>query len=377
MAGRVKRQSLSRRKLLGSALGAGTVAGLSSLLPGIKAKGDATKQTPDETALDSGESGFGTSGDPRSFELFCRTSPLQTNVNGDRYVAMSLADLPGALGEIDTSRYDPMAYLTDFYYGNLSRTPDGRMQRDYEIFAGDNEIEVAPGVYFPAWYYNGRVPGPTFRCTAGDLVRVRFVNGSSHPHTIHFHGIHAANMDGVFEVVPSGGSYTYEFEAQPFGLHLYHCHSHPLKKHIHKGLYGVFIIDPLNGRPPARELVMVMNAFDTNFDGENEVYAVNSVAHYYLRHAIELKAGELTRLYVVNLTEFDLINSIHIHANFFKVFRTGTRLESDEFTDTITLCQGERAVLEFTYDLPGAYLFHAHQSEFAELGWVGAFEVRP
>ena len=30
----------------------------------------------------------------------------------------------------------------------------------------------------------------------------------------------------------------------PFGLHLYHCHAVPLKRHIHKGLYGTFIIDP-------------------------------------------------------------------------------------------------------------------------------------
>ena len=35
----------------------------------------------------------------------------------------------------------------------------------------------------------------------------------------------------------------YEFVADPVGLHLYHCHSLPLKRHIHKGLYGAVIID--------------------------------------------------------------------------------------------------------------------------------------
>jgi FtsP/CotA-like multicopper oxidase with cupredoxin domain len=40
------------------------------------------------------------------------------------------------------------------------------------------------------------------------------------------------------------------------------------------------------------------------------------------------------------------------------------------------LCQGERAVLEFTYDFAGPFMFHAHQSEFAELGWTGLFLVR-
>jgi FtsP/CotA-like multicopper oxidase with cupredoxin domain len=33
-------------------------------------------------------------------------------------------------------------------------------------------------------------------------------------------------------------------------------------------------------------------------------------------------------------------------------------------------------VIEFTYDLPGRYMFHAHQSEFTELGWMGIFEVQ-
>jgi FtsP/CotA-like multicopper oxidase with cupredoxin domain len=40
------------------------------------------------------------------------------------------------------------------------------------------------------------------------------------------------------------------------------------------------------------------------------------------------------------------------------------------------LGQGERHILEFTYDRPGKFMFHAHQSEFAELGWMGVFDVQ-
>jgi FtsP/CotA-like multicopper oxidase with cupredoxin domain len=50
--------------------------------------------------------------------------------------------------------------------------------------------------------------------------------------------------------VHAGKTFVYEFDADPFGLHLYHCHTVPLKRHIHKGLYGAFIIDPRGGRPP-------------------------------------------------------------------------------------------------------------------------------
>ena len=150
----------------------------------------------------------------------------------------------------------------------------------------------------------------------------------------------------------------------------------PLKRHLHKGLYGTFIIDPKEPvLEPAHEMVMVMNGFDTNFDGDNEVYACNTVAFHYNRHPIEIEQGELVRIYLVNATEFDVLNSFHLHGNFFKYYRTGTRLDQWEWTDTIMQCQGERGIIEFRYDHPGRFMFHAHQSEFAELGWMGIFQV--
>jgi FtsP/CotA-like multicopper oxidase with cupredoxin domain len=41
----------------------------------------------------------------------------------------------------------------------------------------------------------------------------------------------------------------------------------------------------------------------------------------------------------------------------------------------ITLSQTERGIMEFEYDFPGKYLFHAHKVEFSEKGWVGIFLV--
>jgi FtsP/CotA-like multicopper oxidase with cupredoxin domain len=282
-------------------------------------------------------------------------------------------------GDVDTASpgaFDPMKYLTHFDYGKVSTLPNGQTLREWDIFAADKEIEVAPGVYFPAWTYNGQVPGPTFRCTEGDRLRFNFVNASAHPHTIHFHGIHSPSMDGFAPILQRGERFTYEFDAKPFGLHLYHCHTPPLKRHIHKGLYGTFIIDPPGGRPPAKEFVMMLNGFDTNFDGENEIYAVNTVAFHYVKHPIPVKVGELIRIYLVNITEFDPINSLHLHTGMYKMFKTGTRLDYYEYTDTVMLCQGERAVLEFALEYPGQSMFHAHQSELAELGWLGFFDVR-
>jgi FtsP/CotA-like multicopper oxidase with cupredoxin domain len=301
---------------------------------------------------------------------------------------------------VDNARngFDPAAMLTDWDTGKVSPLPDGRTLRSFELVAQDKEIEIVPGVMFPAWTYNGRVPGPTLRATEGERLRVVFRNEGSHPHTIHFHGIHSAAMDGVpgaGEVLP-GGEFVYEFDALPFGCHLYHCHSLPLRRHIHKGMYGAFIIDPDPARHPEhtavarsrllgtpenkewQELVMVMNGFDTDFDNKNEVYAVNTVAHHFQKHPIPIARQRPVRLYLVNVLEFDLLNSFHLHANFFDYYDHGTTLTPTLKTvDTIMQCQAQRGILEFTYARHelGLYMFHAHQSEFAEQGWMGMFEV--
>jgi manganese oxidase len=270
---------------------------------------------------------------------------------------------PGGPHDLDRLLYPPPA----------QPHKPGRV-RNYRLVAQDREIEVAQGVTFPAWTYNRTAPGPVIRATEEDLLRVQFVNAGSHPHTIHFHGIHPANMDGVFEIVKPGASFTYEFPARPYGMHLYHCHATPLKKHIHKGLYGAFIIDPPKPRPPAQELVMVMNGFDTDGDGENNFYTVNGIAFYYAKYPIRVRRSQLVRIYLANLTEFDLINSFHLHGDFFRYYPTGSS-DHFEFTDTVMLCQGERGILEIEFANTGTFMFHAHQSEFAELGWMGFFDV--
>jgi FtsP/CotA-like multicopper oxidase with cupredoxin domain len=309
--------------------------------------------------------------------------------SGDGHAGMASAHGGGhkgptfKLGDVvdhEANGFNPTDILRDFDYGITRRLPGGRLVREYTLVAEDKEIEVAPGVKYPAWTYNGRIPGPTLRATEGDLMRVRFVNTSDHPHTIHFHGFHPPAMDGVpgigAGIVEPGGSTTYEFEAEPFGLHLYHCHVAPLAEHIARGLYGAFVCDPKQGRLEADELVMVMNGFNTNFDFEgNQLYAVNTIAFHHMNEPIKVKQGELVRIYLVNALEFDPINSFHTHATFFDYFPTGTRLEPTEFTDTIMLGQAQRGILELRFKHKGLFMFHAHKTEFAELGWMGFFEA--
>jgi FtsP/CotA-like multicopper oxidase with cupredoxin domain len=304
------------------------------------------------------------------------------------------------VGSVDHARndFDPLKLVSDFDTGTLLTDPDGRIVREWEIVSVDKEVEIAPGIMFPAWTFAGRIPGPTLRCKEGERLRIRFQNGSAHAHSMHFHGIHSWRMDGVpgAGLVQSREVFEYEFDAYPFGCHLYHCHALPLKRHIHKGMYGAFIIDPDPARHPEaadaaksrlmgtpenarwQEFVMIMNGFDTNFDDENEVYAVNSIPFAYVERPIRIDRARPVRVYLINATEFDPINSFHLHANFFDYYDHGTNLVPNlKIVDTVMLCQGQRGILEFSYanHEPGIYMFHAHQSEFAELGWMSHFDV--
>ena len=115
----------------------------------------------------------------------------------------------------------------------------------------------------------------------------------------------------------------YEFDAQPYGVHPYHCHIAPVTRHIGKGLYGLLIIDPQKGRPPADEMVLVMGAYDLDGDGNNELYAFNGIPNYYRNYPIPIYQNQLVRLYLFNAMEFEPAVTFHIHANLFQVYQTG------------------------------------------------------
>ena len=120
---------------------------------------------------------------------------------------------------------------------------------------------------------------------------------------------------------------------------------------------------------------MMLNGIDIDFDDGNDFYGVNTIPFHFQKNPIRIRVGETVRIYLINILEFDLINSFHLHANFFHYYPTGTKMEPRDFTDTIILGQADRGILEFSYKFPGTFMCHAHVTEFATLGWNALFEV--
>jgi len=267
--------------------------------------------------------------------------------------------------------FDPQECLRSFERGRLMEE-NGQPIRVFEVEARSITLPLGGEVLFKAWTLNGRVPGPTLRAKEGERIRVLFRNGDSTSHSLHFHGVHPAAMDGI-EPVLKGRTAVYEFEVPRAGLYPYHCHVGPVARHVGKGMFGLLVVDPITHRPPADELVLVLGGYDLNNDGRNELYAFNGIPDAYMHQPIRIRQHQLVRLYLLNMTELEAPLTFHLHANEFRVIRPGWI----DTTDVVTLGVAERQILEWSFPFTGRYMVHPHQDQIAERGCMGFFEVVP
>ncbi len=146
--------------------------------------------------------------------------------------------------------------------------------KEFHLFIDIFQHEVVPGFKFHTLAFNNQIPGPEIRVQQGDKVRVIFKNKTELNHTIHWHGLHVPwRMDGVPYVtqmpVMPGQEFVYEFTAEPYGTHFYHCHWGTLL-HMQSGMFGSFIVenmeDPIQKQfPYDREYTLIYSAHDSNF----------------------------------------------------------------------------------------------------------------
>nr|WP_246282015.1 multicopper oxidase domain-containing protein [Nitrosopumilus ureiphilus] len=265
------------------------------------------------------------------------------------------------------------AESTDVYPKFKNQNPQ---TLSYTLIAQDAEIEVSPGVRATVWTYNGTVPAPALRFTEGDDVTVKFVNETPYAHTIHFHGTHDSENDGVFPQIMPGEEYTYRFVAKESGLFMYHCHAFPTSEHVRMGMFGAMIIDSaIRPMEPAREYFFTLSEFDPNNALEyfTEYYMINGYANQYMDNPIKVVKGELARFYVAGVGGV-LQSPFHVHSTVFKVYPSGILWNEPYFAQTHLVGNGDTAIIEAKWDEPGKYLFHVHGIQ-EERGSMAIIEV--
>jgi len=257
---------------------------------------------------------------------------------------------------------------------NIQKQPQPKTH-EYTLIAQDTTVEIAPGVRVDAWTYNGTIPGPTLRATEGDRVVIHFINKTPMPHTVHLHGDHPSAEDGVFEIVPPNGTYTYDFIATPAGALMYHCHVSPVMQHVRMGLYGAFIVYPKKPLPPAREYVLVSGEYDTQnqLNPLPEYYMFNGYTEQYMMHPLIARTNETVRIYLVNLG-LSPAYGMHIHGTLFKAFPSGIWENPPFKVQSWELASGNAAILEAKWPWPGKFTFHYHGIP-EERGAMGYFNV--
>jgi nitrite reductase (NO-forming) len=261
----------------------------------------------------------------------------------------------------------------DFEVSGRPSSPDGTI-KEVTLVAQEAELEIAPGKVVKTWTFNGTVPGPVLRFTEGDNVRIKFINKTPIPHTLHLHGNHDDVNDGVLPQVMPNQSYIYNITAGPAGALMYHCHANPTSLHIRMGMYGAMIIDPKD-KPmkPAREFVVVMGEYDTKdmMKLDAEYYLINGYADQYMKNPLEAVNGELVRMYVINIGA-GIPSQFHLHSTIFKAYPSGLLSNQPIDAQTIAVGPGDATIVEAKWKYPGAYLFHSHgiQEERGNMGEI-------
>jgi manganese oxidase len=251
-----------------------------------------------------------------------------------------------------------------FWRKPLEFTLDDEGFKVFEITCQEVDWETQPGQVFPAFTYNGIVPGPEIRVTEGDKVRIRVTNEMSESTGVHFHGVHTPNsIDGVPFItqgaIEPGATHTYEFDIVNTGTHMYHSH-HNAAEQVVRGLLGAFIIEPkdkTNEPIVDAEYVILLN--DSGLG-----YTINGKSFPYTQPLVA-KKGQKVRIRYMN--EGLMIHPMHLHGvPQLVIAKDGYNLPAPYLCDTLNIAPGERYDVIVSADVPGLWAFHCHILTHAE-----------
>lgn len=249
--------------------------------------------------------------------------------------------------------------------------------REFHLTTGAIAWPITDSVNVAAYAYNGQVPGPLLRVTAGEKIRIILTNNLSEPTTIHWHGVDVpVEMDGVpgisQEPVQPGQSFTYEFTVPNTpGTFFYHSHVMPDRQQA-LGLYGGFIIEPRTRMAPEwdSEHTIMLGEWTVKNGGNvpsmpmegmfPNYFTINGKAWNSTEH-FSAKVGERVLFRLVGSGSFS--HPIHMHGAPFTIIAVdGHTLPPAQrmVRDTLTVNPGERYDIVWTPTRPGTWLMHCH-----------------
>jgi len=260
----------------------------------------------------------------------------------------------------------------------------------FSITVEDRTIEIAPGVHFRAWTFNGRVPGPVLHVRQGQHVEITFHNRGNMPHSFDLHAARVA-AGRAFRDIPPGKSMTLSFTAHDPGVFVYHCVTAPAVMHIAMGMYGAMVVTPSRPLPPTEhEFVLVGSEWYLNGSGQDEpaivdfdkaldmrpdVVTFNGFANQYVDHALRVPPGELARFYVGNAGP-NLAIPFHVVGTVFeRVYLDGDVTTWISGVQTTSVAAGAGAIFDARFEQTGANGFVNHSFANAHKGAQGTILV--
>jgi len=253
----------------------------------------------------------------------------------------------------------------------------------------DKTVEIAPGLKYRGWTFNGSIPGPVIHARVGDTVDVELTNKGMIGHSIDFHAA-MAPPNIAYQTVQPGHTLHFAWVAQYPGVFMYHCGTPPVLAHISNGMYGAIVVDPPGGwGAQAHEFVFVQSEFYPSlYPGTKDEYygdlakmkvgipqvvAFNGVAFRYKLTPLQIKVGELVRVFVVDAGPSHF-SAFHVIGT---ILRT-TYVDGDPENkliglQTVAIPPGGGAVAEFRVQQAGMYPFVTHSFGDADDGAMGAF----
>jgi nitrite reductase (NO-forming) len=255
--------------------------------------------------------------------------------------------------------------------------------------------DIADGVKYHFWSFNGTVPGPMARIRVGDRVEFHLTNPKSNtqPHNIDIHAVNGPGGGAAVNTVSPGESKVFTFKAQVPGLFIYHCAAGSIVDHISNGMYGLILVEPEGGLANVDREFYVMEseffagepdakgvaAFDiTKGLEEHPTYVVFNGREGGLMGANVLKAkvGETVRIYFGNIGP-NGISSFHIIGEIFDKVYVGGGIGGTVNTgiQTTLVPSAGATIVEFKVDVPGAYTLVDHSIFRVAKGAIGQLVV--